>query len=114
MATTTNTTPISPSNMGELQVVKPNLAINWTSGTADGPIITTNLNGLSASATVPIATTSQSGVVTTTSQNFTGKKFFKDGINTGNKKIYSDHNVGTILDPLGHLYLAGTNSGIIF
>lgn len=111
---TTNTTAVSPSNIGELQVVKPNLGISWANGTNDGPIITTNLNGLSASATIPIATTAQSGVVTIESQNFAGKKFFKNGINTGNKNTYSDHNIGTILDHLGHLYLAGNNSGIIF
>ena len=110
----TNTTAISTINVGELQVVKPNLGISWANGTNNGPIITTNLNGLSASATIPSATTSQSGVVTIESQNFAGKKFFKNGINTGQKGTYTDNKVGSILDSLGHLYLAGNNSGIIF
>lgn len=111
---TTNATAISPSNIGELQVVKPNLAINWANGTDDGPIITTNLNGLSASTAIPIATTVQSGVVTTTAQYFKGHKFSTSAFTIGSLSASNATTTGIFATPTGNIYLSGGDPEIVF
>lgn len=113
MATTTATT-ITPSNIGELQVVKPNLVINWASGTTDGPVITTNLNGLSTSAAVPIATIAQSGVVTTTAQYFQGHKFSTSAFTVGSLSASNATTTGIFATPTGNIYLSGDAPEIVF
>ena len=105
---------ISTTNVGELQVVKPDLEVSWKKGTANGPIITTNLNGLSASATAPFATTGQSGVVTTTAQYFIGHKFLASNFTIGSLSASNATTTGIFAIPTGNMYLSGSTPGIVF
>ena len=54
---------------------------SWTNGTSSGPTLTTTVNGVSGTAvTIPSASASVSGVVTTGAQTFAGTKTFSSKI----------------------------------
>lgn len=57
-------------------------AVGWTNGTTSGPVGNITMSGTSAVNTdpIPTATNSQSGVVTTAAQTFSGQKTFDRGV----------------------------------
>ena len=66
---------------------------DWTSGTAAGPILNLTLNGVTASsAVIPSASTTESGIVTTTPQAFAGAKRFATTICIGDYNANKDTN----------------------
>ena len=70
-------------------------SFSWTNGTTSGP--TGSLSGNSGFTTInfpaiPAASNTQSGIVTTGSQNFKGEKNFPDGIKTSVLKLYDGYN----------------------
>ena len=56
----------------------------WGAGTSSGPILTTTINGISSAATIPAASTTASGIVTTAEQSFIGAKKFASTVYANN------------------------------
>ena len=71
---------ISQSSDGTISATTGNLVqglqTSWTDGTTNGPILSVTVNGVNATATIPTASDTQSGVITTSSQTFKGIKTF--------------------------------------
>ena len=104
----------STNNIGELKVVIPNLVTTWTNGDTNGPSIEVKLNGLSASATAPTATTEHSGIITTTAQYFKGIKRFRESISVGYLDAAAGTTSGTFVEATGNMYLSGSAPRIVF
>lgn len=74
--------------------------LSWADGTTSGPVLTLSRAGTtttSITGTIPKASASASGVVTTGSQTFAGAKTFNGAVTLGNKLIASSTMVGTAL-----------------
>ena len=78
--------------------------VSWTNGTTAGPVIKITVGGTSKTATVPAATSSISGIVTTTAQSFAGSKTFD---NSDTFEIHS--NVIRLKNKSNNNNPAGTN-----
>lgn len=59
-------------------------ALSWTDGDAGGPVLNATIGGTSKTATIPAATGSKSGIVTTGIQTFAGNKTFTGNITAEN------------------------------
>lgn len=51
-------------------------ALSWTAGTSSGPVLNATIAGYARTATIPSASASASGIVTTGAQTFAGNKTF--------------------------------------
>ena len=89
----------------------------WDNDTQKGPnlILTTSL--ASTSANIPVATTINSGVISTYSQDIGGVKTFWNGIRVGTPTINNNQVEtleGTTIDNTANIYLSHTDPSIIF
>ena len=88
----------------------------WETGTSAGPKIKTTVNGVTGTAVaIPSASISASGIVTTGTQRFRGKKFFEYPAFTSNGSRYLGwhyyhHNGSTVVGE--HWYDVGDNTNI--
>lgn len=64
--------------------------VSWTGGTTEGPIFNLTIDATVYSATIPSASATASGIVTTGAQTFKGVKTFSDGITINGPAIFND------------------------
>lgn len=70
---------------------KPTTSISWGSGTTNGPTLTVTAAGSASNAiAIPKATSTNSGIITTAAQTFTGEKTFSDILRVGNSQATTE------------------------
>ena len=105
---------ISPSNIGELKAITPNLQVSWVEGTIQGPVVNVVLNSLSATAVTPVASSSYSGVISTTKQYFKGHKISTSNVSVGKLEIIGGTTAGCLATTAGSIYLSGAAPSLVF
>lgn len=90
-------------------------ALSWSAGDSSGPVLNVTVATKARTATIPSASVSASGVVTTETQRFRGKKFFEYPAFTSNGSRYLGwhyyhHNGSTVVGE--HWYDVGDNTNI--
>ena len=83
-SSSTNTLSITVAGQTRTANAVNSVSNTWANGTTAGPTIKTTVNGVAGSAvTIPSASNSASGVVTTGTQTFAGAKTFNNNISVG-------------------------------
>ena len=86
--------------------------LSWTTGSTDGPVINSSTGN---SATIPVASNTESGVVTTGAQTFAGDKTFEAEVSATNFNSTSDINKKTNIATLVNaLSLVNNLRGVSF
>lgn len=86
-----NTASITVGGTTKTATIIGGVSNTWASGTSSGPTITTTVNGITGTAvTIPSASYSASGVVTTAAQTLKGVKTFAEGIKISNGNSTTD------------------------
>ena len=110
----TSSNVISPSTVGELKAITPNLQVSWANGTTQGPVVNVTLNSLSATSVIPVVTSGQSGVISTTKQYFKGHKISTSNVSVGQLEIIGGTSAGCLATTAGSIYLSGVAPSLVF
>ncbi len=86
-------------------------ALSWTAGTTAGPTLNATIAGQARTATIPTATASASGVVTTGAQTWAGNKTFSGIVGVGAVNTSFRLTVQAPANTAASLYLKSSTSG---
>lgn len=101
---------ISQDSTGTINAVAGNLVKNvsaaWMTATSTGSVLSVTINGVNTTSAIPIASDSQSGVITTDNQTIAGIKNFKQNIRLNNAGY-----IGGLVDGSNRYLCLGTTDG---